>query len=156
MPTSIIPLKASEWTWEIQFYGPDSGVWPASPPGGSSALAAGHSCFNSFSESGGDQTNDFKCAQDLISLHRVTGKDWSVRGSFNFKHPAAWLSGHATYGPLVQITGTGTNATGATTFVKVWKGLMLQPDLDFLGNPGSVTFEVRSYGLAPSVTGYGT
>lgn len=138
---------ALEYTASFKFFGADKGVFPAS-----TANTATSQKLNSLQAIGGEESRDFKAGMDTHSLMRFVGQSSGVRGTLNLNNPSSFLKKFQTEGPLCEVTVTGTNQTDSTTQIYVLKGKMKVPDFEFLGNPGTVDFEIEAYGNAPTIT----
>ena len=156
MPTTTItPSAQSNISAVFTFYTGDTGAFSLATVDAGGAIAAADSCLNSLKVSGGNETADFSCGQDIVTLHRLVKEDWTLSGSMNLRHPMAFWKQHATAGPLVQCVVTITNpSAGSTSFVATYKGLMLKPDVDLVNTkgPGTVDFTIKAYGITPTFT----
>jgi len=151
---TIVPKAQGEVTANFKFYGPDIGAFPAAQPGGASTsgISGSDACSDDIDYDGGTQFTDFSCGQDLASLNRISKKDWNLNVTMKFRHPDVLYKEWLAYGPLVLLLVTVANNTGgATSFTATFKGIMSDPGFRFLGSPATMNFEIRSYGLAPTI-----
>ncbi|MGV3616101.1 MAG: hypothetical protein ACO1SV_12265 [Fimbriimonas sp.] len=149
MAADAMTPKASEYGVSLKFYGPELGVFPAS----SAETAISTLKFNSLQLVGNEQTADFKAGQQIMSLMRIIGQATEVRGELNLTAVSSFISKYQDEGPLVEITITQDDpGDSGNEMSVVFKGLMLLPDLDFLGNPGKIGFVIQPYGVVPLVT----
>lgn len=149
MAADAMTPKASEYSTSLKFYGPEYGAVPASTVN----TALSNQKFNSLQFIGGEETVNFKAGQDIVALMRIVGQASEVRGQLNLKAVSAFIQKYQTEGPLVEITITQDDPgdTGQEMTVAL-KGVMTLPDLNFLGNPGTIDFVIQSYGQVPVVT----
>ncbi|RYG35200.1 hypothetical protein EON81_13415 [bacterium] len=142
---------AFEYVASFQYMGPDTGVFPVTAPAGSTAITSVK--FNDLKFAGGVETRDFKAGQQLHALERIVSQASSVSGSLNLTSPSQFLALFGQYGPLVKIIITQNDPldVGAEMTVTLC-GLMKIPDMSFLSNPGTIDFEIRPYGVAPTFT----
>ncbi|UOF77597.1 hypothetical protein [Caudoviricetes sp.] len=145
---AVIAPKALEYTLTFKFAGADKGVFPASPSGTTFTVKG-----NSISFVGGEETRDFSPGMELQALNRIVKQASGVRGEMVLTHPNAFLKYYQAEGPLVQVTITSENQTDASNDQSlVVKGILKLPDLTFLDNPGTISFEIESYGQTPVLT----
>lgn len=142
---ATITPKASEVTISFRFFGPDAGTFPET----TTNTAITTRKLNRLRLETGDQTADFKAGQTLVGLERIIGSSPRIAGHMNLEHPDAFVKKFRDEGPLVQLTVSVLNYTlegEAQEERFVFNGLMKGPEIDFLNNPGAVTFEVVPYG----------
>ena len=145
---AVIAPKALEYTLTFKFAGADKGVFPATPAGTTFTVKG-----NSIQFVGGEETRDFSPAMELQGLMRIVKQSSSLRGEMVLTHPNAFLKYYQAEGPLVQVTVTSENQTDAANDQSlVVKGLLKLPDMTFLDNPGTISFEIESYGQQPLLT----
>lgn len=149
---ATINPKASEITVSFKFFGPDLGAFPAT----SANQAITTRKLNRLKFEAGDEVADFKAGQQTTALNRLIGSSPRVFGSMNLDHPDTFLLKFKNEGPLVEMIITTYNLTlsgAAQQETFTFRGLMRGPEVDFLTNPGSVVFEVVSYGFVLGFTG---
>lgn len=145
---ATVTPTAQEYTCTMKFWGADKGVWP-----GSTSNTVFTVCCQSLGLNGGEETRDFKCAMDYNSKMRGVGQATSIRGTLNLDHPSRFLDKFITEGPLCEFTLSSNNQTDPTHDQSfVFQGRMKVPDMTFLDNPGTVSFEIEAYGAAASIT----
>lgn len=148
MSIPAVHLNSHEFIVTMRFCGPDVGKFPDPIPGNDDVTFKS----NSVRFSGGQQLADFSGAQDRHALHRIIKDDPSISISAPFGVPNKLVKEYQDHGPLVQVTITGNNQLDVgANFTMVHKGIMVLPDFDFLGNPGSIDLQVMSYGVTPTI-----
>lgn len=151
---TIVPKGQGEVTANFKFYGTDKGVFPSAQPASAntSGISGTDACSDDIDFEGGTQFSDFSCGQDIVALNRIVKKDWNISVSMKFKHPDVLYKEWLAYGPLVLLLVTVINNTGtATNWTGTFKGVMSDPGMKFLGSPGMMNFEIKSYGVAPTI-----
>lgn len=145
---AVIAPKSQEYTLTFQFAGADKGVFPASLSGTSFTVKG-----NSIQFTGGEETKDFNPGMELQSLERIVRQSSGVSGEMVLTHPNAFLKYYQSEGPLVQVTISSDNQTDPSNDqTLVVKGLLKLPNLGFLDNPGTISFDIVSYGKTPVIT----
>lgn len=149
MAADAMTPKASEILTSLKFYGAEVGQFP----GSTANTALSTLKFNELKFSGGEETADFKAGQNIMALERIVSQASSVSGQINLTSQSSFLAKYQDEGPLVELTVTIPDMVNeGDDVVLVVKGLMKLPDIDLLGNPGKIDFEIRPYGVAPLIT----
>lgn len=88
-----------------------------------------------------------------MALERKIKQSSSIKGQLHLTAPPQFIAKFQQYGPLcmMQITVDDPGDTG-NELVLQFKGNMKIPSISFLDNPGTIDFEIRPYGVAPSFT----
>ena len=145
-----ITPKMTEVAIALTFWGADTGTFPGSTSNTSLTTAAGTLCLNSLKFNGNEELKDFKCSQELISKMRTVGSAATISGQLQFKVPSNFLKKYQAEGPLCRMVITGRDVgSSSDDFTLDFKGIMKLPDINFLDNPGTIDFEILSYGIAP-------
>lgn len=149
MSVAPVYLTSHEYLVTVRFCGPDVGKFPSPIPSNDDITFPS----NSVRFTGGQQLAAFSGAQELTEQHRIIKNDPGLTISANLETPNALISEYQANGPLVQVTVTGNNQLDVgANFTMVYKGIMVTPDMDFLGNPPTIDLQIMSYGIAPTIT----
>lgn len=148
MAVTPVYLTSHEFIITMRFCGADVGKFPASLPSNPDVTFGA----NSVRFSGGQELADFSGAQDRTALNRILKDNPSITISGNLKLPSNLLEEFQDNGPLVQVTVTGNNQLDAgANFTMIYKGILPTPDMDFIGNPGTIDLNVMAYGEIPTI-----